>query len=207
MEQGTEYREDDTRTFPRAIHAIIARAPPTREIGAFSLVRKRATACVLDLVEELQPRRQDLDVFAMCGCHDSRHPVGHAGRVMQEVGLTARQRSGRVRRETGKPGASDWGRVVAMGTKVSPYTGKRYGCVNSTLEKPYSCDHCLGYPTRDIGAFSPGRKRPVACVAQHPSTRWQLRTRNLKAHAPRTSNETEVTLEIGCTCGRKPSNE
>ena len=54
-----------------------------------------------------------------------------------------------------------------MGTKVSPYTGKRYGCVNSTLAKPYSCDHCLGSPTREIGAFSPGRKRLVACVAQY----------------------------------------
>ena len=166
-------------------------------------MQKRVIACVLDLVEE----RQDLEVFAMRGCHDPRHPDGHADRVMQEVVLTARQRSGRVRRETGKPGASDWGRVVAMGTKVSPYTGKRYGCVNFTLEKPYSCDHCLGSPTREIGAFSPGRKRPVACVAQHPSTRWQLRTRNLKAHASRTFNETEVTLEIGCTCGRKPCKE
>ena len=28
-----------------------------------------------------------------------------------------------------------------------------------------SCDHCSGSPTRDIGAFSPGKKRLVACVA------------------------------------------
>ena len=33
--------------------------------------------------------------------------------------------------------------------------------------KLHSCDHCLGSPTREIGAFSPGRKRPVACLAQH----------------------------------------
>ena len=68
--------------------------PPTREIGAFSPVRKRASACVLDLVEAFQPGRYDLDVFAMLGCHDSRHPVRHADRVMQEVVLMARQRRG-----------------------------------------------------------------------------------------------------------------
>ena len=33
MEQGTEYREDDTRTFPLAMHAIIARAPPRARLG------------------------------------------------------------------------------------------------------------------------------------------------------------------------------
>ena len=36
-----------------------------------------------------QPGRTDLDVFAMLGFHDSRHPVRHADRVMQEVVLTA----------------------------------------------------------------------------------------------------------------------
>ena len=77
---------------------------PTRDFGAFSPVQKRVIACVLDLVEE----RQDLEVFAMRGCHDPRHADGHADREMQEVVLFARQRRGRVRREAGKPGPSDW---------------------------------------------------------------------------------------------------
>ena len=34
-------------------------------------------------------QRTDLDVFAMLGFHDSRQPVRHADRVMQEVVLTA----------------------------------------------------------------------------------------------------------------------
>ena len=132
-----------------------------------------------------QPGRTDLDVFAMLGFHDSRHPVRHADRVMQEVVLTAGQRSGRVRREAGKPGASDWGRSVPMGSEVSPYTGERDGCVNSMLAKRYACDHCLGPPTREIGAFSPGRKRLVACVAQKQRHAFMIEDTQ-EAMSPRT---------------------
>ena len=35
-------------------------------------------------------------------------------------------------------------------TEVSPYTGKRSGCVAFTLEKPYSRDHCPGPPRASL---------------------------------------------------------
>ena len=90
---------------------------------------------------EREPRHKD--VWEMLGGTETGMDHPHQ---------TARRRRRRVRPEAGKPGASYWGRHVPMGMKAG---------------KLHSCDHCLGSPTREIGAFSPGRKRPVACLAQH----------------------------------------
>ena len=40
-------------------------------------------------------------------------------------------------------------KAAATGAQMSPWA--------STLEKTYSCDHYSGSPTREFGAFSPGR--------------------------------------------------